>query len=553
LIYLQSADPGDTFSGRAQLLAGSDQAFGGGIAIGGPIGEDGAGFRVSAHHYQSDGFRDNPYLGRDDTNGRDETTFRARLVWQAGDDWSFRLTGILSDIDDGYDAFAIDNSLTVLSDKPGKDAQESIGASLDIDWHGSDSYRVSSVTAFADSRIDFSFDADWGNPGAWAPITYDFVSLNDRRRKTFNQELRITSGEDGRVFGDTTDWLFGLYFNRLAEDLTTINRGEYLDPGPPVFTFSLDDPPFDSDFTASSVAVFGQLEFSVSDTGKLSVGARVEQRTVGYVDSNGLDLGPGETMLGGEISYTHRFAADTSGFLTLSRGYKAGGFNLGVVPAGRRKFGEESLWNLEAGVRSGLAHDSVQLSGSVFYNLRRDQQVETSFQLNPNDPASFVFFTDNAARGRTIGMEASLQWFATDTLELYANLGFLDAEFDKFVTPQVDASGRDQAHAPNYSFSLGGVYRHESGWFARVDINGKDAYFFDVSHDQRSKAYSVTKLRLGFEADHWSAQLWLRNAFDKHYAVRGFFFGNEPPLFPPKLYIRQGDPRQLGITFETRF
>ena len=121
------------------------------------------------------------------------------------------------------------------------------------------------------------------------------------------------------------------------------------------------------------------------------------------------------------------------------------------------------------------------------------------------------------------------------------------------MTPQVDASGRDQAHAPRYTYALGGVYRHESGWFGRIDVTGKDDFYFDVSHNQVSEPYSVTNARLGYEADRWTAQLWLRNAFDERYAVRGFYFGNEPPLFPPTLYIRQGDPRQLGITFDMRF
>lgn len=146
-----------------------------------------------------------------------------------------------------------------------------------------------------------------------------------------------------------------------------------------------------------------------------------------------------------------------------------------------------------------------------------------------------------------------MRWQATAALELFANVGLLNAEFDEFVTPQVDASGRGQAHAPRYTYALGGAYRHVSGWFARVDVTGKDKFYFDVSHDQVSRAYSLTNARLGFEADKWTAQLWLRNAFDERYAVRGFYFGNEPPLFPPTLYIRQGDPRQVGITFDRRF
>ena len=34
---------------------------------------------------------------------------------------------------------------------------------------------------------------------------------------------------------------------------------------------------------------------------------------------------------------------------------------------------------------------------------------------------------------------------------------------------------------------------------------------------------------------------------------RGFFFGNEPPDFPASLYVRRGDPRQIGVTFEMLF
>lgn len=551
MIFMQSTAPTDDFEGNFQLTAGGDDARGGGIALGGPIGENGAGYRLSAHHFQSNGFRDNPYLGRDDTNGRDETTARARFDWNAGDNWSFRAVGMYSDVDDGYDAFAIDNSLTVLSNRPGKDAQRSMGASLYIDWDGSSNVRITSVSSVAESDIDFSFDADWGNDEAWDPVLYDYISQNDRKRTTINREIRFMSTENSRFFNDTTDWLVGLYINQLKEKLTTINQGEYFDPG---FDFadSLNDR-LDSDFEALNIAAFGQLERDIGDQGKLTVGVRVERRDIEYVDSSGLDLMPSEPMWGGEVAYLHTFNADTNGFIILSRGYKGGGFNLGVVPDGRREFDSESMWNFEIGTRTSFAADRVLLGASVFYNLRQEQQVETSFQIDPNDPASFVFFTDNAAEGETFGLEADVRWLPTDRLELYANLGLLRARFNDFVTPQVDASGRDQAHAPRYTYGAGAVYRHESGWFGRVDVTGKDEFYFDVSHDRVSQAYSLTNARLGFEAERWTAQLWLRNAFDERYAVRGFFFGNEPPLFPPTLYIRQGDPRQLGVTFDMRF
>lgn len=550
LVYVRSAEPSDKFAGTVSLGAGQDDALSTGVALGGPLG-DGLGFRLSAHHYESDGFRHNPFLGRDDTNGREETSLRGKLVWHAGDDWLIHLSGMLVDVDDGYDAFAIDNSLTVLSDKPGKDAQKSVGASVKAVWTGARSFVLTSITSLADSDIDFSFDADWGNNEAWAPFTFDFESVTERTRQTLSQEIRLASTDDGRIFNDTTDWLIGVYASRLDEDLTTENRGEFFDPIAN-FEFLLDDR-LSSDFEALNAAVFGQLDVAIGDAGTLSVGLRLERRTTDYTDSSGLALGPSENMVGGELSYSHSFNAATTGFVSISRGFKAGGFNLGFVPEGRRSFGEESLWNYELGIKTVLADGRLRINSSVFYSTRQNQQVETSFQMIPNDPASFVFFTDNAAKGETIGFETELRWLPADGWELYANVGLLRAKFDKFLTPLVDLRGRDQAHAPRYTLATGGVYRHASGVFVRLDLSAKDEFFFDVSHDQKSSAYALANLRLGYQAERWTAQVYARNLFDKEYAVRGFFFGNEPPNFPNTLYTRQGDPRQIGFTVDMHF
>ena len=552
LVYVQSTRPTAEHDGRLQLTAGSDDTLAGGIAMGGPLtaGESLA-YRVSAHHYSGNGFRDNPYLGREDTNGRDETTFRGRLRWQPSDRLSVDLATLYADVDDGYDAFAIDNSLTMLSDKPGRDAQQSFGASLRIEWAAATWADFTSITAAADSDIEFSFDADWGNDDSWAPITYDFVSLSDRKRRTLSQEFRLASTEDGRIFGGTTDWLLGVYLLDLEDELLTVNLGEYFDPG---FNFadSLDDT-FGSTYEATNAAVFGQLDAPLGEATRLSVGLRVERRTTDYSDTAGLQAGPSETMTGGDITLSHDHSGDVTSYASLSRGYKAGGFNLGIVPDDRREFDAETMWNVEAGIKSSLLDGAAMLNVAVFYSRRDDQQVRTSFQLIPGDPASFVFYTDNAAEGRTLGLEAEFRWSVSDALELYANVGLLDAEFETFVTAQVDLSGRAQAHAPDYTLAAGASYRHPRGFFARVDLTARDAFYFDVSHDQRSQAYELANARLGYDAGNWSVQLWARNLFDRHYAVRGFYFGNEPPNFPDTLYTRAGDPRQFGVTFDMNF
>ncbi len=552
LIYVQSAEPSDEWAGLVQVGGGQDEAFSAGAAVGGPLTGDGSlAFRASAHHHESNGFRHNPFLGRDDTNGRDETSVRAKLSWEAGDDWDIGLAAMLIDLDDGYDAFAIDNSLTVLSDHPGRDAQRSFGSALRATWSGGRRFELTSITSYADSDMQFDFDADWGNPDAWAPFTYDFISENDRKRETLSQELRLTSTEAGRIFGGSTDWLVGLYLLDLDESLATLNRGVYFDPLSG-FSDSLDDA-LESRFEALNTAAFGQLSFAVSEAGELGFGLRVEHRRTDYTDSNGLALDPAETMLGGELSYTHSFDEGLRAFVSLSRGYKAGGFNLGPVPEGGREFEQEALWSLESGLKALWLDGTLAFDGSVFYTRRVDQQVRTSVQLNPNDPASFIFFTDNAARGRSVGLEAEVHWTPAEAWQLYASVGLLDAEFDEFSNGTTDLSGRDQAHAPNYTLALGGEYRHPSGFFARLDLSARDAFYFDVSHDQRSEPSRLVNARVGFETERWTATLWARNLLDETYAVRGFFFGNEPPDFANELYIRRGDPRQAGATIEVRF
>ena len=555
LVYMRSVAPSEEFSGRAKVDTGSDGVLSAGIAFGGALTADNSlGYRISAHHYQGNGFRDNSYFGRDDTNGRNETTFRARLRWQTSDEWTFDFTAMFSDVDDGYDAFAIDNSLTMLSDKPGKDAQRSVGTAIKATWDGADSFSLVSITTLANSDIDFSFDADWGNANSWLPFTYDFIVDNDRERNTISQEFRLASSDAGRIFHDSADWLLGVYVMKLEDDLRTVTEGILIDPDPAFgYTFTVDDD-FWGDYEAVSAALFGRLNFDVGEGSQLGLGLRVERRTTDYSNSAGLSFDPDETMMGGELTFTHEISEVTTGFLSLARGFKAGGFNPGFgIPDDRRQFDTEYVWNLEAGIKAHWLDDRLQVNASVFLSERQDQQIRTSFQLVPNDPASFVFFTDNSDEGRTTGVEMDVRWLPSDSWQLYATVGLLNAEITSFGTAEVSLDGREQAHAPAYTLAIGGMYRYPGGLNARVDVSARDEFFFDDSHDQKSNPYQLVNLRLGYDAEQWSAHVWVRNLFDEKYAVRGFYFGNEPPLFENQLYIRQGDSRLAGLTFELRF
>lgn len=532
LIYMRSTEPSVERNGRLQLTVGNDDAFSFAAAIGGALyGSESASFRVSAQKHQSNGFRDNTFLNRDDTNGRDETSLRGKAHFEPTETVDIDVSLLYSNIDNGYDAFSLDNSNTVLSDKPGKDAQESVGAAIRLDWRAFSDLTATSVTSFADSRIDFSFDADWGNAESWAPVTYDYVSSNDRTRRTASQEFRLGSEQ----------WLIGVYAFDLVDEILTVNLGDYYDP---LYDWAdtLDDR-FGSNYEASSVALFGQYDHDLMEATRLSAGFRIEHRSTDYFDTGGLTTAPSETMWGGEIGISRDFSALTA-YASLAKGYRAGGFNLGAVPAGKRDFDSEEMWTIETGIKALLLDSRLHMNAAVFQYRRNEQQVRTSTQLIPGDPASFVFFTDNTGEGNALGVEVDARWFPADDWELYASLGLIDATLQ---------SGREQAHAPSFTFAAGLAYRNPNGFFARLDASAKDAFYFDVSHDQKSEPYQLLNARIGLEAEFWLVSLWGRNLFDQKYAVRGFYFGNEPPDFPDTLYTRSGDPRQMGITIEKRF
>jgi len=544
LIYMRSAEPTAEFDGRVELQAGDDGMVAGGFAVGGGLNaEDTVMGRLSVHYHESNGFRENTYLNRDDTNGRDETTVRGRLNWSAGDNWDFNLAAVYADVDNGYDAFPLDNSLTMLSDKPGKDVQESVGASLRAEFKGFANSTLTSITSVADSDIEFSYDADWGNDDSWAPVLYDYISISDRKRTTLSQEFRFVADK----------WLIGVYAMKLEDDIVTFNWGEYYDPGYD-WADSLNDL-FGSDYEATNVAAFGQFDQGIGDSSRLTFGLRVERRSTDYDDTSGLRTGPSESMWGGELALSHDHTDNVTSFITISKGYKAGGFNLGpAVPDEYRDFDAEELWNLEAGIKASLLSSRLQINASVFANRREDQQVRTSFQLNPGDPTSFGFVTINVEEGDTVGVEADLRWLPSDNWMLYATVGLLDAKFGDVKAPSLaNLIDRGQAHAPDYTLAFGGSYNHASGFFVRVDTSMRDDFYFDVSHDENSSSYELVNARVGYQADTWSATLWARNVFDEEYAVRGFYFGNEPPDFPNTLYTRLGDPRQVGVTFDKRF
>jgi len=558
IISVRSAEPSMT-PGLSVEATGADYGTGSvGVVATGPVESLRSAWRLSVQQFKSDGFRDDAFLGRDNTNNRDELTARFKWRVEVSPDTRLDFTLLHADIDNGYDAWSIDNTWRSQVDRPGVDTQKATAASVKFTSSSFDLGKLTVIGAFADSDSINSFDGDWGNAEFWAPYTYDFFAWSSRDRRTGSLEVRFASEEPTQA-GDVA-WLVGAYANRVREDGRDTSVGLYENPFSPGDNGSLDEF-LSSGYRADTTAVFAQLDGLITDRLRWSAGLRSERRESEYRDDGlwqGVDrdnrFDTRDSMLGGQVSLSFDLTSTVTAYTSLSRGYKAGGFNLGTAPPDRLEFRPEYLWNYEVGLKRASADRRVYMDVAAFYSRRRDVQVRTGDQLDPQDPNSYVFFTDNASRGYNFGLESSLRWQVTPQWDVNASLGLLRTRYQDYSQGDVAFSDREQATAPNYQAALGAGWRHPQGWVARAGVTALDNFYFDVPpNDSRSNAYVLTDLQFGFEGERWSAMLWGRNLFNETYAVRGFLFGNEPPDFPPRQYTQRGDPRQVGVTFNYSF
>jgi iron complex outermembrane recepter protein len=555
LVVVTSKEPDSSPGYSVEASAGDYGTRSAGLVATAPVESLNSAWRFALQQQQSDGYMRNAYLGRDDTNERDELTGRFKWRWDASEATTVDLTILHANLDNGYDAWAIDNSRRSLSDRPGKDSQRATGASARVTTTAFAPYTFTAIASYADSNSTNSFDADWGNSESWGTYTYDYFQRSDRDRNTGTFEARLASPAPA-TSGDL-GWLVGSYVMRMEEDGRDRLNGVYADPADPAWDGSSADD-MSSTYEATSAAIFAQLDQMITERWRWSAGLRAEQRNADYADrgiSGGAaqlsDLSATDSMIGGQVALSADVTESATAYVSLSRGYKAGGFNLGNIPEEARGFDPEYLWSAETGIKADVFDGRGLLETSVFYQWRRDLQIRSGQQLDPTNPGTYVFVTDNLANGYNTGVETSLSFALNSSLDVGGSFGLLRTKASGGVREDgevVDA--REQAHAPEYTASLFADWHHSSGFAARVDVSARDNFYFDVAtdHDRRSSPYVLANFKVGYERDRWSAFLWMRNALDEDYAVRGFYFYNEPPFSEQSLYTQLGDPRQVGIT-----
>lgn len=552
MINITTNAPTDEFEGAIKVDAGNYDSYGLGLAISGPA-TDAVNYRLAANQYKSDGFIDNTYLAKDNTNNRDETTVRGKLSIEASQELTIDLAAFYFDFDNGYDAFSLDNTRETLSDEPGIDRQKTSAFSANFNYQGFEAFTLMALVSTAESDLAYGYDEDWAYAGISDPANienqdyayweYSSQDYYFRDKSTQTLELRALSNDSSKLFNGSTNWVVGLYVKKDDEDL--LRQYTYLDND------------FNSTFNTQSVAIYGQLDTQLNAQWSLSTGLRVEQRSADYINSDDFFDSIDEKMIGGKLVLTYIENEDSFWYGSINRGYKAGGANTdGSLPNDLRTFDPEYVVNYELGYKVSLLDNAAFIRTAVFYMDRKDVQVKSSKTIAREDGSSeFVEYLGNAANGSNMGIEIEANWQIDDLLEFYGSVGLLDTEFNDFINADgVSLSGREQAHAPNYQFNLGMNITPNDYWLINVSVNGKDEYFFSDSHNEKSTSVALLNASVSYLNDDYQVKLWARNLTDKDYANRGFYFGNDPrDGYAAKQYTQLAEPLVFGVTLDYQF
>ena len=536
LIKLVSNEPTPYWTGQAEATVGQDELRGGGFAIGGPLLQhepEALTFRLSTYQLNSNGFRENKFLKRDDTNERDEFNTRLKLRWKPATEWTWDGTLFYANANNGYDEWSLGNTdFTIYSDEPGRDEQESKAASLRGAWEGLPGAKLSTITTYTGTDSLYSYDGDWSNPASAGWSAYVFL-LRDRER--WSEEIRIDSAESEDALGLIDRWTVGLYYEDLEEDSE----------------FGGDWGAFKTRYMSQSASLYGQATHLLNMQSRITLGLRAEYFEVDTDIENRDDVRFDEYLFGGKLTFEQDLDENRTLFASIGRGYKAGGANIfpnldASLPV---KYESEALWNYELGLRAKSMDGKLVSQLTLFYLDRENAQLRDS----AGDRVSFTYFTTNGEGARHLGLEGESTWYFLPNWSFSGSLGLLDAHRDAYTDPSNNAlqiAERGLANAPTYTYRARLAYNPRRGFFANGEVTGSDSYYESNSHDEKRSAFNIVNAALGYRVDDWTFTVWARNLFDTRYEKRVFYFDNGAG---ETRYENPADPQQFGATLNYKW
>lgn len=216
---------------------------------------------------------------------------------------------------------------------------------------------------------------------------------------------------------------------------------------------------------------------------------------------------------------------------TYTKGFKAGGY---AQFTSGSEFDSETVDSFELGLKSQLFNNSLTLNIAAFHMKYKNLQEATTITLAGGGIQNIV---GNVAASKVKGVEVSANWYAADGVQLYAEVGYLDAKYTDYPGAPCtiaqgltlpapctqNLAGSTRAFSPEWSGSVGINLSHDLTDSLEVRMNGNmfftSGFYVNAAIDpylyQPSFEKIDARIGLGPQDRTWELALVGRNLTDK--------------------------------------
>ena len=261
-----------------------------------------------------------------------------------------------------------------------------------------------------------------------------------------------------------------------------------------------------------------------------------------------------------KFNLDHRFSDDILGYVSVTRGFKAGTYNL--LPLTLPVTQPETLDSYEAGLKTTLLDHKLLLNGAFFHYNYTNPQVE--------EVVNHLIFLANAGAAEVNGFDLDGQYVFTPDLSTRFGFAYLDPHYTVFnnapfysINPNPpfgtlvtsgNAAGNLLPFASRFAFNAGLNYRVRSS-LGQFEFNGNYGFVgsFRITPDNfvRQKSYGLLDASLTYTLPHndrWSLRVWGKNITGEKYFVDAQeIAGSAGIQYAP------GAPALYGATLNYRF
>lgn len=569
-VVVRTHKPTDRFEVEAKLRAGSFETYSLYGRVGGPIAGENLLGQITVKYSDTDGPYKNAFNGK--PLWADESfKLAGRLIAKLGSDVTAEAAGTYFRQRAGGPPYTAIDLLTGSGRKI-----TSKQAKLPISHDGIDSGRrdvyigsllvnadlgagtLTSISAY--DKIDISFLQDLD----FLALNVAQVKPNARYTKSFSQELRFVSNDDGPF-----TYVLTAYYQdtkrrvTIGADLDLCFLGVIPCETPPTVESGLiiSLPIQETRRHTKSWAGAAQGNIELADGLDLTLALRYDRDRSAETDVLHGNIRRQATFDDWQpkASLSYRPSSNLTTYVTYSHGYKAGAFNNVAAsnPIFKEVVSPEKTDNIEIGFKGRVPELGMTFSTAAFYTDYRNSQ---QFQVDLSSGGNLII---NVGKARIHGFEADVAFRPIRNWYVNGSFGYTKSEIRDFNGTAAFV-GQSLPYQPRYSFNLGTEYRIEAGdWkvVPRIDYSrqGKTSFqdFQNPNPENflyQNKSENVDA-RLTVSKDNMSFALYGKNIFDSRYAVSAYSRYISLLIFGPlnRDFILPSARRSIGGEFRLTF